>query len=450
MRWINSAAMAFASPIDRGHGAAARRWCSGRMADLDIFWRLGMALAVGLLLGLERGWHERGEAEGDRIAGIRTFALTGVLGGVAAWLAGFTGPLVLAAAFLALATLVIAAYVMGLRRSSDLGLTTEIALLLTFALGAASVRGDAAPTAAVAVVAALLLSMKARLHDWVSRIRAIELDSLLKLALISIVVLPVLPDQGYGPGGTLNPHQIWWAVVIVAGMSFLGYGAIRLGGTDRGILLTGLFGGLASSTSTTLALARLLKERPEAAPIGAAGIVTAGCVSFLRVLALAAIFQPPLVPVLAWPMVAMALVGLASAIGCRLAAQNDGTGGGEVAGIGNPLNLGTAVVFGGVLAAVSLGVFYLERWLGVRGVYAGAAVAGLTDVDALTISVSKLVGEDFALATAATAIVLAVAVNTVVKTAITMIVGHRRLALLVLPINAAIIAAGAAALWLRG
>lgn len=420
------------------------------MTDLDVFWRLGMALSIGLLLGLERGWHERAEAEGERTAGIRTFALTGLLGGVSAWLVGFTTPLVLAIGFLAMTALLTAGYLVKLRTRGDVGLTTEVALLLTFALGAASMLGPAEPAAAVAVVAALLLSMKARLHDWVSRMRAIELDSLLKLALISVVVLPVLPNAGYGPGATLNPYEIWWAVVIVAGLSFLGYLAIRLGGTDLGVLLTGLFGGLASSTSTTLALARLLKHRPEAAPIGAAGIVIAGSVTFLRVLLLVAIFQPSILALLTKPMIAMSAVGVSYALLIRLANRQAAAEGGALTEVANPLDLKTAVTFGAVLAGVSLGVFYLERWIGTGGIYAGAAVAGLTDVDALTISVSKLVGEDVAATTAANAIFIAISVNTAVKAGISLAVGNRRLGLMVLPAKAVMIVAGAATLSLFG
>ena len=240
---------------------AARGGHSGRMEDLELFRRFGLALAIGLLLGLERGWHRREAGEGRRIAGIRTFALAALLGALSAWLVTRTAPVVLAAALAGLAALLVVGYAVRGRSDDDLGLTTEVALLLTFALGAAAVLGEMAPTAAMAVVAAFLLSMKARLHDWVARIRQLELDALLKLAVISVVILPVLPNAGYGPGGALNPYELWWAVVVVAGLSFFGYVAMRLGSADLGLALTGLFGGLSSSTSTTLALARIVRGR---------------------------------------------------------------------------------------------------------------------------------------------------------------------------------------------
>ena len=283
------------------------------MPEIEIFLRLGLALAIGLLLGLERGWHARTEDEGDRIAGIRTFALTGMLGGVSGWLADLMTSSFPAFAVIALGALLAISYWLRLREDDDLGLTTEIALLLTFALGVASVIGDMAPVAAVAVVAAILLSMKSTLHHWVRQVERFELESLFKLALISVVILPLLPDQGYGPGDVLNPYELWWAVVIVAALSFVGYLAIRIAGARFGILATGLFGGLASSTSTTLALARLVRADGSLSQIAAAGIVIAGSVTFLRIVALVVVFEPALVAPLVWPMVTMAATGLAGA-----------------------------------------------------------------------------------------------------------------------------------------
>ena len=201
------------------------------MDDLDLFKRLGMALAIGLLLGAERGWQMRLAPEGSRIAGIRSFALIGILGGAWALLAQEVGELAMAVAFAAFAALVIAAHLMHLRRFPDeQGITTEIAALLTFCLGALSVRGHQMPAAAVAVVAVTLLSLKETLHHLVERIEAAELKAATKLLLISVVVLPVLPNQGFGPGEILNPYRLWLIVVLIAGISFVGYLAMKLAG----------------------------------------------------------------------------------------------------------------------------------------------------------------------------------------------------------------------------
>lgn len=420
------------------------------MDDLEIFWRLGLALVVGLLFGLERGWDRRDESEGKRIAGVRTFAITGLLGGISGWLASLTSPIVLAVGFLGLSCLVAVSYWVRLKEALDLGLTTEVALLLAFSLGAASVLGDMAPAAAVAVVAALLLSMKRRLHQWIARIERLELEALLKLALISVVILPLLPDQGYGPGSTLNPYQVWWAVVVVAGLSFFGYAAIRLGGAQLGILMTGLFGGLASSTSTTLALARLARAQGVLAPLAAAGIVIAGSVTFLRILVLVAIFQPSLFVSLTLPMGVMAGVGFTGAALIHIFSKNREIALDEMEGIVNPLELKTAISFGALLAAVLLAVYYFKEWIGTGGVYAAAALSGVTDVDALTISVSKLVGDDLVAATAATAIFIVVSVNTAVKGGISMVIGDASLGLRVILVYAAVILAGGTSLLLSG
>jgi len=417
------------------------------MDETEIFARLGLALAIGLLLGLERGWHERQHSEGERIAGIRTFALTALLGGVAAWLSALTSPIVLAVALAALGALLAVSYFMQVKADADIGLTTEVALVLTFALGAASVLGEMAPPAAAAVVAAFLLTMKARLHSWVARIDRLELDAVLKLGLISVVVLPLLPDQGFGPGGALNPYQLWWAVVVVAGLSFLGYLGIRLAGPGLGILMTGLFGGLASSTSTTLVLARMARERPTLVPVAAAGIVVAGSITFLRILVLVGVFQPALLAPLWPPMAMMAATGLVGAALIHRLAASKAVAEDEVKGITNPLELKTALLFGAALTVVLLGVHYLRAWLGAAGIYAAAAVSGLTDVDALTISMARLTGEDLALETGMLAIFIAVSVNTMVKAIISLVAGTTGLGLRVGMVYAAIIAAGAAGLW---
>lgn len=408
----------------------------------DIFLRLAMALAIGLLLGLERGWHGRKEPEGNRIAGIRTFALTGLLGGISGWLGTLTGAIFPAVAIFALGGLLMVSYWTRLKVDDDRGLTTEIALLLTFALGLVSVLGDIVPAAAVAVVAALLLSMKPALHRWIRQIERFELEAVFKLSLISAVILPVLPDDGFGPGAVLNPFQLWLAVVIVASLSFMGYIAMRVAGARAGIIVTGLFGGLASSTSTTLVLARFARGHDALTSLAAAGIIVAGSVTFLRILVLVAIFRPSLVMPLALPMVVMSAAGLiGAALVYRLAGRGDRRRY-EIDGVGNPLELTTALGFGVILAIVMMAVHYLGEWFGTGGVYAAAAISGITDVDALTISVSRLVGGDVSATSGAVAIFIAASVNTVVKGGISAVAGSRRLGLRVIGVYACVIAAG--------
>lgn len=418
------------------------------MEELEIFRRLGLALAIGLLLGLERGWHARDEAEGTRIAGLRTFALTGLLGGICGVLTQVAGPVFLGFAFLALTLLVALSYWMQSRAHDDLGLTTEIALLLTFALGAAALLGDMAAAAAAAVVATALLARKRVLHGWVAQIQRFELAALVQLAVISVVILPLLPRRGFGPGQILNPYELWWAVVLVAGLSFLGYGAMRVTGTRVGAAIAGLFGGLASSTSTTLALSRMVRADQSLGPSLAVGVVIAGSVTFLRVLVVGSVFSRDLLAVLALPLATMAATGFAGAGLLSLSARKRHKTTSDLSGLTNPLALGTALSFGLVLIVVLLGTHYLQRWFGAGGVYAAAALSGLTDVDALTISVARLSHGDLALHTAATAIVLALAVNTAVKGGIALAIGRAGFGLRVLAVYAAVLGAGAVALWL--
>lgn len=420
------------------------------MDELELFQRLGVALAIGLLFGLERGRHQRDQRDGGRIAGLRTFALAGLLGGVNGWLASLTTPVVHAVAFLGLSMLLGVSYWLRLKEDDDVGLTTEIAFLLAFSLGAASVLGNMPAAAAVAVIAAVLLSMKKRLHSWVSRIKRLELEAVLKLGLLSVVILPLLPNQGYGPGEALNPYQIWWAVVLVAGLSFFGYAAIRLGGASLGPLVTGLFGGLASSTSTTLALSRLVRLQTDLVQHAAAGVVIAGSVTFLRILVLVAVFQPSLVAPLAIPMGVMAGFGLAGAGVLWFPTREAEEGQGQLEGLDNPLELSAALAFGALLTVVLLAVQALREWMGSTGVYAAAALSGVTDVDALTISVSNLVTDDLALTNGATAIFIAAAVNTVVKAGISLGVGGSALGIRVGLVYAVVIMAGAASLWVLG
>ena len=185
--------------------------------------QLAIALAVGLLIGLERGWHERTAEEGMRVAGVRTFALIGLLGGFTGLLAAETQLAVIGYGFVALAAVVVAGHVAAARRKVDVGITSLVAALLTFALGTAATQGYVTEAAMAAVVTALLLGYKSLLHRWVSALEPEELRAALKLLAVSVIVLPLLPDRGFGPWQALNPFEIWWMVVLIAGISFCGY-----------------------------------------------------------------------------------------------------------------------------------------------------------------------------------------------------------------------------------
>lgn len=391
------------------------------MEELVNFERLGLALAVGLLVGVERGWRERAAAEGSRVAGIRTFGLIGFGGGVAALL---TGPVVgvgFGLLFLAFSALLTTAHVRAVR-PGEVGATTTVAALVTFLLGAIAVTGDMAVAASGAVVTALLLSAKPVLHRWLERIEYPELAAALKLLLISVVMLPVLPNRTVDPWGALNPYEIWWMVVLIAGISFCGYVAVRLAGSERGVMLTGLLGGLTSSTAVTLSFARLSRENAGAERLLAAGAAVACATMLPRVLLVVGLLNRSLLELLILPLGTAAMVTYVGA--GWLWRRPGGERGPTSVRIENPFEFWVALRFGVLLAAIMLLARLLPRWLGEAGLYLLAAVSGIGDVDAIGLSMARLGGSSVALPAAAIAIAVAALANSAAKAGLAFVAGR--------------------------
>jgi len=390
------------------------------------FYYLGVALAIGLLIGVERGWHEREAAEGKRVAGVRTYGLIGLLGGVVALLAQQHGALVLGLAFIGLAGALAAVYVVNQRRGDDdVGITSLVAGLLTFAFGALAAMGEVPLAAAGGVVTTLLLSYKPLLHGWVSGLEAGELQAAIKLLLISVVLLPVLPNQGYGPWQALNPYAIWWMVVLVATISFAGYFAIKIAGPRRGTVFTGLFGGLASSTAVTLHFSRMCRRKAAAAPVLATGILLACGTMFPRMLLVASVLNPGLFRLLVLPAAVMALLAYGPALAYWRGSSSHDLD--SEALLKNPLELRTALGFGVLLALVMLLGKALRHWFGEAGVLALAAASGLADVDAITLSLARMSQDDLVWRVAVSGIVIAAAVNSLVKCGMATFIGGRQI-----------------------
>ena len=390
------------------------------------FYHLGVALAVGLLIGVERGWAERDEEEGTRVAGVRTFALIGLLGGAAGLVSQTLGGVLLALGLLALGALFATAHVVHTRSHPDqLGITVPVAGLLTFVLGALAATGEAALAAAAAVVAALLLSSKPVLHHWLGTLRRRELAAGLQLLLLSVVVLPLLPDQGYGPWQALNPHRLWWMVVLIAAMSFVGYFAVKEAGARRGAVFMGLFGGLASSTALPLHFSRLARTQPGLAPTLAMGILLACGTMFPRMLLVVELVAPgilwPLVP----PLALMTLVVFGAALGqWWLSSDHQPEAPSPMT---NPLELPVALGFGALLAVIMVLAKGVEVWLGKAGLLGLAAVSGIVDVDAITLSLAGMSDAGLDPAVAVAGIVIAAATNCLVKGGMALAVGGLRL-----------------------
>lgn len=418
------------------------------MDEIALFQRLGLALAIGMLMGLERGWDARGAPKGSRVAGIRTFALIGFLGGVFGVFSIYFGPLALVGGFIGLAALVAVSYAVQFKADpqSGAGVTTEVAELACFAFGALAALGEMAAAAAGGVVATALLGAKEELHHWVGRLERLELLAAIKLLMISVVVLPVLPNQGYGPGEALNPFKLWLLVVMVAAISFLGYFAIKIAGPRIGSLLTGVFGGLASSTALTVSFARMGRETPGMQPVLAAGIMVANATMYARLWVLVMLLNPAMAMRLALPLGAMAAAGLLGAAWLWRAREDESKPGATT--LANPFELGMAIKFALLLATVMLASKLLQDWVGSTGLYALAGVAGLADVDAIALSMTQMGGKSVAIGVAVGAVTIAAFVNTGVKAALVAGLCGGLMARRVAPIVAVIIAAGGLALLL--
>jgi uncharacterized membrane protein (DUF4010 family) len=390
---------------------------------------MALALAVGLIVGIERGWQERDATEGSRVAGIRTFVLVSLLGGLCAIVSDGQNHLFTGIVFLSLSIVLAVARFAESRRSQDYGSTTIVAALVTFLLGALAAGGEAAIAAAGAVVVALLLNLKPALHGWLRHLELEEIRAGLKLLLLSVVILPILPNKGYGPWQALNPYKIWWIVVVIAGISFAAYIAVKVAGTERGIALTGLFGGMISSTGVTLQLSRLAStfQHPD---LLAVGILIASATMFVRVLVVVAILNRPLALSLALPLLAMAAPLVVTA---WIRARSASSAATRQLDLRNPLELAEALKFGGVLTAILILSKGMQHWLGSTGLYLVAGIAGLADVDAITITIAQMPAAEFSLQAATLAATLAAMVNTLTKGVLTWSTGGKAIGLKVLP-----------------
>ncbi|MCE8033389.1 MAG: MgtC/SapB family protein [Halomonas sp.] len=395
------------------------------LADNTVLIRLAVALLLGALIGIERGWVAREREWGERVAGVRTHALVGLFGGVSALLAdAFTRwafPLI----FVAVAIIALVGYRARMEQSGDYSITGLIGLLLTFCFGALAVAVDIALATACAVVTALILDNKREIHGLLNKLQANELDAGLKLLLISVVMLPLLPNEDMGPGGVLNPYEIWWLVVLIASISFVGYFAVRLGGTEKGILFTGLFAGLTSSTALTLQYARQARREPQLAPMLAAGILLACGTMLPRLLLYAALLGPALLPRLAAPVAAMGVTLYLPAL--WLWRRHRRTLRADRPMTQNPLELRAALLLGALLAVVMVLGEWLRAWLGDAGVYLLAAVSGMADVHAVALSLSRMATTTIELSTAVLGIVLAASMNNLFKVVLTLTAGTGRL-----------------------
>lgn len=415
---------------------------------MELFERLGVALAVGLLIGIERGWHQRGRDEGKRFAGLRTFGIISLLGALCGTLSDkLDSDLMLAASFLGFAILVVAAHLLEARKTGDYGSTTSVAALLTFALGAVAALGYLALAAAVAVITTTLLGLKPALHKGLEKLEQHELHAIFKMLLISVVLLPVLPNKAYGPLGIFNPYEIWLMVVLIAGISFVGYFAVKIAGTSRGVTITGLFGGLASSTAVTLSLSKMSRgSHGSANAVLAVGVILASGTMFPRVLIEVLVINAGLVMDVIWPLLIMMVVTYGGALWLFL--SSDRSKETEPVKVANPFEIMPALKFAAFLVVVMALAKLGQQWFAEEGLYTVAALSGISDVDAITLSISRMTNEDLSYSVATNGIIIAASVNTLVKGLLVTFIADRAMAWRVMAVLLTAIVAGLAALLL--
>ncbi|MBI4999105.1 MAG: MgtC/SapB family protein [Rhodocyclales bacterium] len=401
-------------------------------ASLEHIEAFAVSLALGLLIGLER------ERKPEPKAGLRTFALVSMFGCLSALIAERTGNgWIVAIGLLAVAAMMIAAVTIDPPDDGDPPTTSIVALMITYGLGAAIWLGHGALAVMAAIATTALLYFKTQLHGITRALTHKDLISILQFAALSFVILPILPDVDYGPYDTMNPHQIWWMVVLISGVSLAGYAALRIAGSQHGAPLIGLFGGMVSSTATTMVFARHARADVELARTATVVILLANLMVMLRLLLVSGVVAPRLLGSLAivfGPGIVLGLV--VAAFAWRGHASGPALPMPEVR---NPTEMKTALTFGALYAVVLLLSAWLQDLAGSRGLYAVALASGLTDVDAITLSSLRLHNQErLAEVEAVMSIALATLSNLAFKSGLVISIGGAPLARRALPGLAAI------------
>jgi len=414
------------------------------------FLDFAIALFIGALVGIEREKRQEeelanGEVQQRGTGGLRTFILLAEAGALAAWLSVKLATLALfIGAGVLVTAVVLAGYAAASRQSGQLGLTTEIAALVTYLLGGTVVFGYAEVAVALAIVTSAVLAFRQPLHRAVEQLGRDDLYAGLKLLIATFIVLPVLPDRTVDPWQALNPWRMWWLVILISGLSLVGYVATRALGARRGIPLTGLFGGLVSSTAVTLALSRRSREAAGGAALAhalAAGILLAWATMFARIGVVLAALDGALLRRMA-PLLVTWMGVAAAAAAWHHHRGRDGKQSDDDVPLRNPFSLAAAMRFALLFAAVLLVVRGVELYLPSAGLYVVAALAGATDVDPITLSLASTTRE-IAATTAATAIAIAATSNTLVKCGMVAALGAPALRRPILVSTGAVLGAGA-------
>ncbi|MBI5365832.1 MAG: MgtC/SapB family protein [Planctomycetes bacterium] len=359
---------------------------------LNFIWQILLSGALGMTIGLERERVGHEDPHRPQFAGLRTFGLAAVIGCLSALVAAATHGAVLAVAFLCLGILSAVSYFTDVQR--DKGVTTEVTFLLTFLIGVTVHLGLYLQASALTLGVVAVLTYKPALHGFAARVNREDISNALKFGLVSIVILPLLPNRTFDPWGALNPYVVWWMVVLMSGISFAGYILVKVVGPRAGIGLTGLLGGLVSSTAVTLTFTQRSREEAGAALARpyAMAVVTACTILYPRVLLAIGVLNPTF----AWDvgplLLASLLLGLAIAgVLYRHSGEAPADGPSQAVVLKNPFELLPAIKFAAIFAVVAVILKLARGWFGDAGLYFAAAVAGFTDVDAIALSMARAV-----------------------------------------------------------
>jgi uncharacterized membrane protein (DUF4010 family) len=389
--------------------------------ELESIVGLVVAALGGAAVGLEREWSGHGSGPEARFAGIRTFTLLGGMAGIAGWLWSLHYAAPAAILLAGGAALVVVAYASASRR--DVEATTEVAAMVVLAAGLLGGMGHLRLASAIFAITVLLLAEKSWLHGMVARIDDVSLRAGIRFAVMAVVILPLLPEGPYGPLGGVRPRLLWMLTLFFSGLSFGGYLARRLVGDRVGYPLAGLLGGMVSSTNVAFAFARLSRTEESARSPLALGVIAACTVVFLRVLTATTVLYAPLTRALVPYFAASFLVGMVALLPLL---RRRPPGPSSPVEVKNPLQLGDALQMAALFQVVLFGVHYMQQRFGDAGLLVSAAVLGLTDMDALTLSMARRALEGASLEVAAQAIVIGIISNSILKTLLAVVLGRGR------------------------
>ncbi|MFH1284052.1 MAG: MgtC/SapB family protein [Candidatus Peregrinibacteria bacterium] len=409
--------------------------------DFEIMKQLGIALVLSSLIGLER--EQKYQRYGyEAFGGIRTMPLVGMLGALAYMLSKYSVWIfvVMTVGFLAL---LVVSYYMGVRSSKTPGATTEVATMMVYIVGILSATGQILLATSVALAVLLILHSKDTLHRWAGHLKNRELVSTIQFAIIAFVVLPMLPNEYYGPYGFFNPYVVWLMVVFISGISFLSYIAIKLFGARKGIGLTGFLAGLISSTALALSFSSQSKKNKNVVNPYVVAVVVASSAMFFRILLEVAVLNIAILKYVLVPMVSMGVVGIICAVIFWVKKEKpSGKVSGKLKELKSPFSLWPAVKFGIFFAVILFFVNFGKAMMGNSGIYITSIVSGFADVDAITVSMANISKNGLPASVAVNAITLAAMTNTLIKGFLFVIFGSRKVSLRIAGVFLLMLAAG--------